>query len=148
MFLCFFFKQKTAYEMRISDWSSDVCSSDLGAGGIVGRFHGAVGHARKPSDAPRPWQCTLRRAGDGHPWTTATEIPVRVERSRDTVKACVTDGCLDFARHERKLGCLTATPPGDTGAPFRRAPRRCPARGATAALGGLEGGRGGGGGGR
>src|SRR3546814_7532926 len=28
----FFFKQKTAYEMRISDWSSDVCSSDLGAG--------------------------------------------------------------------------------------------------------------------
>src|SRR3546814_18409783 len=29
--LFFFFKQKTAYEMRISDWSSDVCSSDLGA---------------------------------------------------------------------------------------------------------------------
>src|SRR3546814_3498451 len=29
--VCFFFKQKTAYEMRISDWSSDVCSSDLGA---------------------------------------------------------------------------------------------------------------------
>src|SRR3546814_1556741 len=33
MFIClsffFFFKQKTAYEMRISDWSSDVCSSDL-----------------------------------------------------------------------------------------------------------------------
>src|SRR3546814_6758521 len=31
VFCCFFFffKQKTAYEMRISDWSSDVCSSDL-----------------------------------------------------------------------------------------------------------------------
>src|SRR3546814_2619052 len=29
MVLFFFFKQKTAYEMRISDWSSDVCSSDL-----------------------------------------------------------------------------------------------------------------------
>src|SRR3546814_7290873 len=29
MFICFFFKQKTAYELRISDWSSDVCSSDL-----------------------------------------------------------------------------------------------------------------------
>src|SRR3546814_5767595 len=28
-FMFFFFKQKTAYEMRISDWSSDVCSSDL-----------------------------------------------------------------------------------------------------------------------
>src|SRR3546814_9478215 len=41
--LCFVFKQKTAYEMRISDWSSDVCSSDLQASphpawsGIVGR---------------------------------------------------------------------------------------------------------------
>src|SRR3546814_4489621 len=30
---CFFFKQKTAYDVRISDWSSDVCSSDL-------RIHG------------------------------------------------------------------------------------------------------------
>src|SRR3546814_8911976 len=29
MIIFFFFKQKTAYEMRISDWSSDVCSSDL-----------------------------------------------------------------------------------------------------------------------
>src|SRR3546814_3165723 len=29
IFFFFFFKQKTAYEMRISDWSSDVCSSDL-----------------------------------------------------------------------------------------------------------------------
>src|SRR3546814_1106048 len=32
--MIFFFKQKTAYEMRISDWSSDVCSSDL-IGGII-----------------------------------------------------------------------------------------------------------------
>src|SRR3546814_10503626 len=29
LFIFFFFKQKTAYDMRISDWSSDVCSSDL-----------------------------------------------------------------------------------------------------------------------
>src|SRR3546814_315096 len=40
MFLCsvcffFFFKQKTAYEMRISDWSSDVCSSDLGCRAFI-----------------------------------------------------------------------------------------------------------------
>src|SRR3546814_8873659 len=36
----FFFKQKTAYEMRISDWSSDVCSSDLQAGDAGGgRWH-------------------------------------------------------------------------------------------------------------
>src|SRR3546814_10603315 len=37
MSVFFFFKQKTAYEMRISDWSSDVCSSDLDAG--VGDNH-------------------------------------------------------------------------------------------------------------
>src|SRR3546814_11487600 len=36
----FFFKQKTAYEMRISDWSSDVCSSDLQP--LVGEVHVAV----------------------------------------------------------------------------------------------------------
>src|SRR3546814_7005249 len=47
--LFFFFKQKTAYEMRISDWSSDVCSSDLGAGqetqgiGAAGRLGDAEG---------------------------------------------------------------------------------------------------------
>src|SRR3546814_3909555 len=35
-----FFKQKTAYEMRISDWSSDVCSSDLGRLGMtLAAFH-------------------------------------------------------------------------------------------------------------
>src|SRR3546814_6820507 len=38
----FFFKQKTAYEMRISDWSSDVCSSDLHAD-IAGRKRQQVG---------------------------------------------------------------------------------------------------------
>src|SRR3546814_4124660 len=40
MLYFFFFKQKTAYEMRISDWSSDVCSSDL--------------RARRPDGASRP----------------------------------------------------------------------------------------------
>src|SRR3546814_2925610 len=38
MLFFFFFKQKTAYEMRISDWSSDVCSSDL----FADHVHGAV----------------------------------------------------------------------------------------------------------
>src|SRR3546814_6955911 len=37
MFQFFFFKQKTAYEMRISDWSSDVCSSDLLRGQLLWR---------------------------------------------------------------------------------------------------------------
>src|SRR3546814_5797242 len=50
-FLFFFFKQKTAYELRISDWSSDVCSSDLSGRRAVelnpnfARGQGALGRA-------------------------------------------------------------------------------------------------------
>src|SRR3546814_2747255 len=45
---CFFFKQKTAYEMRISDWSSDVCSSDLREmGGLPHRLAAAAGQPRQ-----------------------------------------------------------------------------------------------------
>src|SRR3546814_17977067 len=46
-FYFFFFKQKTAYELRISDWSSDVCSSDLHAGQqlpAVPQLHGNDAH--------------------------------------------------------------------------------------------------------
>src|SRR3546814_7753876 len=39
----FFFKQKTAYEMRISDWSSDVCSSDLHIAIVLDRPQPAEG---------------------------------------------------------------------------------------------------------
>src|SRR3546814_1214369 len=42
-FSFFFFKQKTAYEMRISDWSSDVCSSDLVQIAIVADRQADVG---------------------------------------------------------------------------------------------------------
>src|SRR3546814_1018402 len=57
----FFFKQKTAYEMRISDWSSDVCSSDLLAHGRLGhgdagqefdQAGGAAGELLKPLPLP------------------------------------------------------------------------------------------------
>src|SRR3546814_10688350 len=37
VFCVFFFKQKTEYEMRISDWSSDVCASDLGTVSLDGK---------------------------------------------------------------------------------------------------------------
>src|SRR3546814_2241088 len=48
MFYLFFFKQKTAYEMRISDWSSDVCSSDLDRGDVMSV---ALPHVRGPGFA-------------------------------------------------------------------------------------------------
>src|SRR3546814_643791 len=61
--LFFFFKQKTAYEMRISDWSSDVCSSDLSPSGR--RISAAC--AISPREAARRgWKRTGgRRDGDG-----------------------------------------------------------------------------------
>src|SRR3546814_10676563 len=69
LYVCFFFffKQKTAYEMRISDWSSDVCSSDLGRGSRPGcasarrRHRSSAGWRRPPAAA------LSRRAGRGRP---------------------------------------------------------------------------------
>src|SRR3546814_6936133 len=49
MLVFFFFKQKTAYEMRISDWSSDVCSSDLPPRRASPRARGARSR-RRPAD--------------------------------------------------------------------------------------------------
>src|SRR3546814_7642265 len=53
LFCFFFFKQKTAYEMRISDWSSDVCSSDLPAD-----------VADRDGEDDRPEHCRDRREAD------------------------------------------------------------------------------------
>src|SRR3546814_11356345 len=64
----FFFKQKTAYEMRISDWSSDVCSSDL-----LRPLHHEVGAraAQRQAELPagrfqRVAQSRANRIGDGN----------------------------------------------------------------------------------
>src|SRR3546814_2890889 len=56
--LIFFFKQKTAYEMRISDWSSDVCSSDL----VVGSIPIASTIARP---VVHPWKIEIRELAPG-----------------------------------------------------------------------------------
>src|SRR3546814_5249227 len=68
--LFFFFKQKTAYEMRISDWSSDVCSSDLyrpRGGGRGGRRTGRGRFRIRAAETRhrRPPQCRSeeRRVG-------------------------------------------------------------------------------------
>src|SRR3546814_3940095 len=53
VFVVFFFKQKTAYERRISDWSSDVCSSDLAVPLHGGRFI-RRGHRQAPGRLAKP----------------------------------------------------------------------------------------------
>src|SRR3546814_18415142 len=62
----FFCRQKTAYEMRISDWSSDVCSSDL----LASRF-------RRLSVGPI-------RAGSSSSWPTSPRTPGEADRRRRT----------------------------------------------------------------
>src|SRR3546814_11879297 len=65
LYFFFFFKQKTAYEMRISDWSSDVCSSDLRGGEHGGEGRGDGGQLRRVERAkggePDDGACEARR---------------------------------------------------------------------------------------
>src|SRR3546814_9309542 len=83
----FFFKQKTAYEMRISDWSSDVCSSDLRAlpvpaRRIAERTRQARLHRRAPLRLPhRPRTVELRR-GDRAGLQHRTGLDDRLSRRR------------------------------------------------------------------
>src|SRR3546814_11648290 len=65
-YVLFFSKQKTAYEMRISDWSSDVCSSDLRRGvRKPGKIAGAVARGEQPHqraiDVPGRDEAALQR---------------------------------------------------------------------------------------
>src|SRR3546814_6419244 len=56
LLLLFFFNQKTAYEMRISDWSSDVCSSDLKG---VARFQQGAVHPKHRQDQLAQRGCAI-----------------------------------------------------------------------------------------
>src|SRR3546814_3386995 len=67
--LVFFFKQKTAYEMRISDWSSDVCSSDLTANKVIPP---SVFAATMLISATWPWRTKLFLPSNRNP------LPARV----------------------------------------------------------------------
>src|SRR3546814_12750269 len=73
----FFFKQKTAYEMRISDWSSDVCSSDLTG----------------PDQRPCHWQGAPDRAWHRHSperrpcWPSALPLRCGPDRKREWIES-------------------------------------------------------------
>src|SRR3546814_13448354 len=91
--LFFFFKQKTAYEMRISDWSSDVCSSDLAAPCAHDRENiprlrspprhraGATTAGCRLAPQPRPRACALTHpaCGDRKSAVEGKSVSVRVE---------------------------------------------------------------------
>src|SRR3546814_6056601 len=93
----FFFKQKTAYELRISDWSSDVCSSDLSADRT--RAPGVAGSQRRATDpafddrvAARPG---LRVVGQPHPRAGGR---ARVEGGQAGIERVIVDA--DRQQHD------------------------------------------------
>src|SRR3546814_1320647 len=77
----FFFKQKTAYEMRISDWSSDVCSSDL-----------------PPRAHPRIYR---PRQGQGRPVPADGLWPPRLQKLRPARDRDAENGARGVRRAER-----------------------------------------------
>src|SRR3546814_3851518 len=82
----FFFKQKTAYEMRISDWSSDVCSSDL--------IHRPVNKSSSPLEtAPAIMNASAHKKPRGSQWS-----PVRANG------ALWEQSLLAMRSEERRVG--------------------------------------------
>src|SRR3546814_3078731 len=95
LFCCvcfFFFKQKTAYEMRISDWSSDVCSSDLSAT-IPGRS--------RLLSAPVSGGSEMRRPVKGR---RAHHACANEETSRSIGKRSPVPPCRARRSEERRVG--------------------------------------------
>src|SRR3546814_3110287 len=77
----FFFKQKTAYEMRISDWSSDVCSSDL--------FDLVLLSAHRAREISGGSELTIDRDRDKNPVVALREIAEQTVRPHDIQDALV-----------------------------------------------------------
>src|SRR3546814_4386645 len=98
----FFFKQKTAYEMRISDWSSDVCSSDLRAiwiqrfdlkaGALVGPRKVIVDGGVRPQDKPVWAEGPHIYKIDGAYYLTAAEGGTAERHSQTIYRAERPDG--------------------------------------------------------
>src|SRR3546814_8649305 len=93
MFFVFFFKQKTAYEMRISDWSSDVCSSDL-AGARRREHRRRLAHGQAAGCRPGG-EATLEIVG-------AQALPA--QRGGDTLAYLLAMGAVDDDDRVSEIG--------------------------------------------
>src|SRR3546814_618999 len=118
--LFFFFKQKTAYEVRISDWSSDVCSSDLAArldhDRLIADFVDAVvaglrdlveARGDLPDFAPEFLELELRESGID----VTTDADAMRHRAPAWRPVAVAAGlrrtpCVDGETHDHSCGCL------------------------------------------
>src|SRR3546814_7100199 len=115
VFFIFFFKQKTAYEMRISDWSSDVCSSDLkskppphiSSAARQARFVAAAISAAKC--ALYPGQFSWRACGAApHNWERPSdsrlEVPIWHDIGRGSYHSASSGGASAFSASCRQIG--------------------------------------------
>src|SRR3546814_17750435 len=96
--MCFFFKQKTAYEMRISDLSSDVCSSDLA---ILARLRERAQELGVPS-------CVVIFEPQPREFFAPDTAPARLARLRDKLHLLAAEGvdrvlCLAFNQRLSRL---------------------------------------------
>src|SRR3546814_20245860 len=112
----FFFKQKTAYEMRISDWSSDVCSSDLSRDYEAPKFGSVPGppaladDRRPPRSRDRP---TYSSGFPEHPFPIGSHVP--------SMAAKLPPHSPDWRRtrsEERRVGNACVSPCNSRWSPF------------------------------
>src|SRR3546814_9425263 len=85
----FFFKQKTAYEMRISDWSSDVCSSDLEIT-LLGAVNILTGCYDSDNFANEPFCGLFMRTAGGPDAQSVASVTDRRSEERRVGKECVS----------------------------------------------------------
>src|SRR3546814_11255337 len=121
LFGFFFFKQKTAYEMRISDWSSDVCSSDLYFSEIPDRrqIHvGAVGVSPSSSEVDADTLSTPpavdesdERAAQPQPADGFFLYAQQSSRLRESVRIVLTNAPMPPATHWFVRAVRTVTYP-------------------------------------
>src|SRR3546814_2258257 len=104
LFFCFFFfKQKTAYEMRISDWSSDVCSSDLGPAEQRDERKNGQNQGDGADD---------ERSDIEHGHGSCTLPPMRQEPFGSSMDALVSSCCLGFMQRDREPARFPVEAPG------------------------------------
>src|SRR3546814_11860971 len=98
--LVFFFKQKTAYELRISDWSSDVCSSDLRfrRTGKHGPADGGEPRRRRPRDDRQRSEPRRRGRLRGDAWGASGERAGEPRAERRGDRKSVVEGKSVYVR--------------------------------------------------
>src|SRR3546814_4499133 len=100
----FFFKQKTAYEMRISDWSSDVCSSDLAS---CGAFLGTGWLAEAGCGGTKAWPVAAASPFAGCDcacgWAEQAGLTSRAARARRRIMAGLSKAWMKCANEPDSL---------------------------------------------